>query len=67
MTDKENLERKNKRVTLIMGIASLLVIVGVGYAFFSGGLSNSVRERFSTETATITLKFDDNDNGISDK
>ena len=52
----KNMEGKNKKVTLIMGIVSLLVIIGVGYAFFSGELSNSVRERFSTESEPYVLK-----------
>ena len=65
MTDKEKLERKNKKITLIMRIVSLLVIVGVGYAFFSASVSNTNNEKFSTQTATIALEFDDNDNGVS--
>ena len=65
MNNKNNIEEKNKRLTLIMSIISFIVIIGVGYAFFSGTLSNTNNEGFNASSATISIEFDDNDSGIS--
>ena len=63
---------KNKNVTekdkvLVFGITilSIIVITGVGFAFFSSPVTNTNNENVTAETASISLKFDDNDNGIS--
>ena len=65
MENKKNSSTKNEKA-LIMGVTllSMIVIIGIGYAFFSSTVSNTNHEEVSAETATIALKFDDNDNGI---
>ena len=51
--------KKNKRLNLIIGMLSLVVLIGIGYAYFSSTLSNTNNEKLSTETATIALVFDE--------
>ena len=64
--DKGNLQRKkDQTLASQITILSLFLIIGVVYAFFSSTLSNANRESASVETATIALRFDDNDSGIS--
>ena len=57
--------KKDKTMVIGITVLSLIVLVGVGFAFFSAGLSNANKETVNAGTATIALEFDDNDNGIS--
>ena len=57
--------RKKKIIAVGITILSLVVIMGVGYAFFSASVSNANKETITVGSATISLEFDDNDNGIS--
>ena len=59
------LEKKNKIMAIFITVAAFLVLGGIGFAFFSSAVSNDNNEKFQTSTATMSLKFDDNDNGIS--
>ena len=59
------LEKKNKIMAIFITIAAIIVLGGIGFAFFSSTVSNDNNEKFQTQTATMSLKFDDNDNGIS--
>ena len=62
---KHTRAKKEKALAVGITILSLVVIMGVGYAFFSASVSNANNESLLTETATMSLRFDDNDNGIS--
>jgi len=46
-------------------VAAFIVLGGIGFAFFSSTVSNDNNEKFQTETANMSLKFDDNDNGVN--
>ena len=60
-----NTDKKNKIMAIFITVAAFLVLGGIGFAFFSSAVSNDNNEKFQTSTATMSLKFDDNDNGIS--
>ncbi len=60
-----NTDKKNKIMAIFITVAAFLVLGGIGFAFFSSTVSNDNNEKIQTETATMSLKFDDNDNGIS--
>ena len=57
--------KRNKMLVIGITVFSILVLGGVSFTFFSAAVSNSNNEKFTTQTATMSLAFDDNDNGIS--
>ena len=61
----DEMNRKNKQVAFIGSIVSIMQVIAVGFAYFSATVVNTNHETVSTETATLSLKFSDNDNGIS--
>ena len=60
-----NNENKEKFLKIGITVLSLIVVISIGYAYFSSIVTNTDHEEVSAETATISLKFDDNDNGVS--
>ena len=56
---------KNKKVAIFITIFTIALLAGLTYTYFSASVSNNNNEKFQTETATMRLVFDDNDNGIS--
>lgn len=61
---KEN--NLNKKMALIGTMVSILLVSAVGFAYFSATVVNTNNEKLSTETGALSLKTNDNDNGISE-
>ena len=57
--------KRNKYLIYLLLISISLILGGIGFAFFSANVSNTNHETISTETATLSLVFEDNDNGVS--
>ena len=50
---------------MIQKINNDIFIIGITYAYFSSGVSNTNNEKVNANAATLSLVFEDNDNGIS--
>lgn len=55
---------KNKKTFILVTTLSLIILAGIGFAYFSAAVVNTNNEKLVTETATLSLKFSDNDNGV---
>ena len=60
-----NTDKKNKKLAIFITLATIIVLGGITFTFFSSTVSNENNEKFQTETATMRLVFSDNDNGVS--
>ena len=57
--------KKEQKLAIFITIFAIMVLGGITYTFFSSVVSNTNNEKIQTSTATMSLKFDDGDNGIS--
>jgi len=56
---------KNKILAAFITFATIIVLGSLTYTYFSASVSNTNNEKIQTSTATMSLVFDDNDNGVS--
>lgn len=59
------MKTKEQVLVVFTVMFAIVVLVGITYTFFSVGVSNNDNEKFQTSTATLSLVFDDGDNGIN--
>ena len=64
MMDYQN-RKRNKIIVSVLAIFTFSALIGLTYAFFSANVSNTNHEVITSNSATLSLVFDDNDNGIS--
>ena len=57
--------KRNQIMFYALAILAVIIFSGIGYAYFSAGVSNTNNEKINAGTATLSLVFEDNDNGIS--
>ena len=58
--------KKQKMITIGILCFSIIILSTIVFAYFSSTLSNQNNESLSTNTASISLVFDDNDNGVNE-
>ena len=58
-------DKKNKIMAAFITLATVIVLGGITFTFFSASVSNANNEKINTQTATMRLVFSDNDNGVS--
>ena len=61
----DNTNKKQNVLFIMITILMILFVGGITYAFFSAGVSNTNNETINAGTATLSLVFEDNDNGVS--
>ena len=55
----------NKRLAIFITIFTIVLLAGLTYTYFSASVSNTNNEKIQTSTATMSLEFDDGDNGVN--
>jgi len=61
----ETLDKKKKTIITVIAIALVLLAVASSYAFFVANVNNDNRQEAEIKTANMSLRFADNDGGIS--
>ena len=59
------MNKKNSILFYTLTIITIIIFSGIGYAYFSAGVSNTNNEKVNAHAATLSLVFEDNDSGVS--
>ena len=65
MNKEYKLSKRDKKLAIFITIFTVLLLAGITYTFFAVSVSNTNNEKIQTSTATMSLVFDDNDNGVN--